>query len=392
MVIIIFFILLLYNSETKTSRAVRFLLPVLSALSFHLLQLLSPLYFLILLIFSTLQMHFKIHISTLLVSLLLLIPVLSSPSPISPVTKTIYQFSNPTWVENIAATHNGSLLVSLLAKTSGAELHLVNPFTSPTTATLIKAFPNSDSAFGITELSEDIFAIITGFSDLMKGPTVGSSSVWTVGLSPYGTGKEAAPIVKKIAKIKKAQFLNGAAALNSATILLADSYAGNVVALDTYTGQYSVVLSDASMSLNGSGPVPIGINGLKMHDGYLYYSNTVQGTLNRVKVNPVTGCAISKFECITSSLSTPDDFAIDTDGSTILAEVPDNRVVKVSVKGVVTPVAGNQNSSLVAGVTSVTLGRTRKDRGVVYVGTNGGLARPVNGTGVEGGKVMGIWL
>jgi hypothetical protein len=336
-------------------------------------------------------MHFKILISTLLVSLLLTL-VLSSPSPISPVTKTIYQFSNPTWVENIAATHNGSLLVSLLAKTSGAELHLVNPFTSPTTATLVKAFPNSDSAFGITELSEDVFAIITGFSDLTKGPTVGSSSVWTVDLSPYGTGKKAAPIVKKIADIKKSQFLNGAAALNSATVLLADSYAGNVVALDTHTGQYSVVLSDASMSLNGSGPVPIGVNGLKMHDGYLYYSNTVQGTLNRVKVNPVTGRAISKFECITSGLSTPDDFAIDTDGSTILAEVPDNRVVNVSVKGVVTPVAGNQNSSLVAGVTSVTLGRTRKDRGVVYVGTNGGLARPVNGTGVEGGKIVGIWL
>jgi hypothetical protein len=337
-------------------------------------------------------MHFTIPAPTLTASLLLLIPVLSSPSPKLSAVKTVYQFPNPTWVENISATRNGSLLVSLLAKTSGAELHLVNPFTSPATATLVKAFPDSNSAFGVTELSEDVFAVITGFYDLIKGPTVGSSSVWTVDLSPYGTGKKEAPVVKKIADIKTAQILNGAVALNPSTILLADSYAGNIVALDIQTGQYSVVLSDASMSPNGTGPIPIGVNGLKMRDGYLYYSNSIQGSLNRIKVNPVTGRAISKIERITGGLSTPDDFALRADGAVILAEPLDNRVVKVSAKGFVTPVVGNLNASLVAGVTSVTLGRTRKDRGVVYVGTNGGLSGPVNGTGVEGGKVVGIWL
>ena len=323
---------------------------------------------------------------------LLFLPAFPSSTLKPALTKTVYQFPNTTWIENIATTRNGSLLVSVLGRASGAELYLINPFSDSPIATLVEAIQGADSAFGITELSEDVFAVITSTYDLTNGPSVGSSSVWTVDLSPRTNGEVGVPAVKKIADIKIAQFLNGAVALNPTTVLLADSFGGNVVALDISTGKYGVVLKDASMLPDGTGPVPIGVNGLKVRDGYLYYSNTIQNSLSRVKIDKKTGKPLSKFERITSGLSTPDDFSLLPSGSVILAEPLSNTVVKVSAKGVVTPIAGSLDSSLVAGVTSVSLGRTSRDKGVAYVVTNGGLSGRANGTEVEGGKVIGIWL
>ena len=76
------------------------------------------------------------------------------------------------------------------------------------------------------------------------------------------------------------------------------------------------------------------------------------------------------------------------DGSVFVAQPIANQVARVTNDGVV-PVAGNLNSSAVAGVTSVTFGRTWRDLGTIYVSTTGAITNPVNGTFTEGGKVVG---
>ncbi|KAF2794541.1 hypothetical protein K505DRAFT_324682 [Melanomma pulvis-pyrius CBS 109.77] len=331
--------------------------------------------------------------TTTLLTSLLLTPAVSSPLSSTPAkSKTIFQFPNPTWIENISATRNGSLLVSLIG---APELHLVHPSTSPPTASLVHRFPGADSLLGITEYAPDVFAVITSNYSLTTGATIGSSSVWSVDLTPCTTATRkagAGPLVRKIADLPTAQVLNGAAALNPHTVLLADSFAGTVVALDVRTGSYATALDDESLKPTGTGPVIIGVNGLKVRDGYLYYTNTLHGTFSRVKVHPVTGKAVGPFTQI-AAFAVPDDFAFARDGTAYVARPLANEVVAVKGSaGVVRTVVGNLNSSAVAGVTSVTVGRGKGDAGVVYVGTNGGLSGPVNGTFTEGGKVVGIWV
>jgi hypothetical protein len=315
--------------------------------------------------------------------LLVLSPALVvSSKPSAPSAKTVYQFPNPTWIENIHSLSNGSVLVSVVAHPT-AELHIVHPITS--TSNLVHAFPGADSVTGLAEYKPNVFAVITGKYNLTTGAHAGTWGVWSVDLSCNEAAK-----VKKIADIPSAKFFNGAAALNAHTVLLAESYSGNVWALDTVTGKYAVVLDDESMKATGTGPIVIGVNGLKVKNGYLYFTNSIHSTFNRVKVHPVTGKAVGPFEKISDHPIVPDDF--DFRGDTAYVAQPiQNEVLKVSAKGVVSHVVGNLNSSLVAGVTSIAIGKGKVE-GVVFAGTNGALSGPVNGTFVEGGKVVGIWV
>lgn len=299
--------------------------------------------------------------------------------------RTIYQFPNPTWLENIFATSNGSLLTSTLGGLP--ELHLITPSpSSPATASLLYTFPGADSVFSITELSPNIFAVITGNYSTSSGPVIGSSSVWTVDLTYTKSPKSK---FHKVADLETTQLLNGAAALNPHTVLLADSFAGNVVAIDVRSGRYDVVIEDKSLAADFNYSLPIGVNGLKVVGGYLYYSNTVQGTVNRVKVDTHTGRPVGAFQRI-ANVTQPDDLAVVDDGTVVQARPIANVVDRVLLNGTVTRLAGGLNDSTVAGVTSVTLGRAWWDRSTAYVATNGGLSGPVNGTFVEGGKVVAL--
>jgi hypothetical protein len=321
--------------------------------------------------------------------LLLLIPALAAPSIKQPTVKTIYQFPNPTWVENIHSLSNGSVLVSIVAS-APAELHIVHPSLSsaPGTSNLVHAFTGSNTISGIAEYRPNVFSLIVGNYNLSTGAENGSWSVWSADLSSKVPGAKAK--VKKIADVPSATFFNGAAALNPYTVLLAASYDGNVWAIDTRTGKTAVVLDDESMKATGTGPVKIGVNGLKIHNGYLYYTNSIQNTFNRVKVDPVTGHAIGPFENVAENLYIPDDFDFERDVAYV-AQPLLNEIRKVDKKGVATLVVGGLNDTTVAGVTSVAAGRG-KARGVVFAGTNGGLSGPVNGTFTEGGMVVGIWV
>lgn len=326
---------------------------------------------------------------TLPTILLLLTPAIAAPSPKHLTARTIYQFPNPTWVENIHSLSNGSVLASILARPT-AELHIVHPsFSSaPGTSNLVHAFPGVNSVSGITEYRPDVFAIITGNYNLSTGAEKGTYSVWSVDLSCKDSGAKAT--VKKIADIPSGSFFNGAAALNSHTVLLAASYDGNVWAVDTRTGKTAVVLDDDSMKATATGQIVIGVNGLKMHNGYLYYTNSNQNTLNRVQVHPVTGHALGPFGKVSDHPYVPDDFDFKGDVAYV-AQPFWNEVLKVDGKGVVSHVVGGLNETTVAGVTSLAVGRG-KARDVVFAGTSGGLSWPVNGTFTEGGKVVQIWI
>lgn len=75
--------------------------------------------------------------------------------------RTIHEFPNPTWVENIASTRNGSILAGVIGS-APAQLHIIDPFSNTTDSTLLHEFAYSNSIFGITEYETDVFAVAAG--------------------------------------------------------------------------------------------------------------------------------------------------------------------------------------------------------------------------------------
>jgi hypothetical protein len=174
---------------------------------------------------------------------------------------------------------------------------------------------------------------------------------------------------------------------------MADSPGGNIVALDVKNGDYDVVIQGPAVASNSSASLPGGVNGMKVSDSTLYFTNTQLGTVYRVTVDKKTGAAIGSF-VVLANISVVDDLAVMDDGTAFVARPFANVVERVTEEGHV-PIAGGQNSLEVAGATSVTLGRTCRDRGVLYVCTMGGVKNGgADGLGelLEGGKIVALSL
>ena len=307
--------------------------------------------------------------------------------------RNVWEFPNETWVENIAARLNGQLLVTFI---SSPVVYQVDPFGAKTPA-LVHEFPESLAALGIAEIQHDIFAVISGnWSDKTFSGTTGSFSVWKVDVRSFESGVDGRIIspatVTKISDFPEGVFLNGLTLLdkNMGTILIADSGAGVVLKVNTNSGEHEVIIDDPLMKPKpGVFPV-LGVNGIHIHDGFLYFTNTFENTFNKVPIHP-DGAAIGP--AMTVSHDGPgDDFAIDAAGNAYVTQGAENTVVEITAEGGGFTIVGNLNSTVIAGSTAAQFGRTLLDRNVLYVTTNGGIAGPVDGYIIDGGKVVAIGL
>lgn len=314
----------------------------------------------------SLKMNPYIILSTLL--------ALTSASTIS----TIFHFPNGTWLENIATTHNSSLLVSLFGI---SELRLVHPSTrtSNATSSLVANFPNANAVLGITALTStnDVFAVAVGSTTPPNNPVPGSFSIWKVDI-----GCETGVEVSKIADLPEVYMVNGIAMVNHELLFLADSSSGNIVALNLSIGTYKVALTGPNLAANNSAALPFGVNGIRFHSPYLYFSNTVQGVLGRVKVDGKTGVAVGAYEVFAKGdvISQPDDFAVLQDGSVVLARPLGDTMQHIGLDRRV-ELLGKVN-----GATSAVVGKKKRGKEVVYVSTSG----LVGGVAREGGRVVKV--
>lgn len=327
--------------------------------------------------------------------LLALTPSISAlphpPAPSTGPTRTIYQFPNETWVENIAVRSSGQLLVTLITT---PDIYQVDPFSPSPSATLVHSFPDSISILGIAEIQPDVFAVVVGnWSTTTFSTTNGSYSVWKVDLRRFKTDSSglatSKPTVSKITDISEASFLNGMTLLepSSPYLLISDSSLGVVWRLNYQTGKYKIVLDNALFK-PVPGDIALGINGVHTRNKYLYFTNSFQGLFGRVAISS-SGTATGPYEVIAYN-GVGDDFAFDGEGNAYVAQDPGDALEQITPDGKVTVLAGNTNSTILEGDTSAAFGRTWRDETILYVTTDGGIAGLVAGTSVVGGKVLAV--
>jgi sugar lactone lactonase YvrE len=303
---------------------------------------------------------------------------MSSLLPVS----LIHQFSNPTWIENLAVRSNGGLLTTIL---TAPELYLVNP-AKKSEPVLIHQFEGINGLLGIVEGMHDLF-YVTGANLNLSTYASDSWAVWEVDMACFNESSK--PSVKKIAAVPEAKFLNGFELLSKQKniILMADSQAGAVWKLDVATGKHEVAIEVDEMKSPAGAIIPLGVNGIKVRDGYLYWTNSGAMTFCRVKIDS-NGKAVGKVEIIATNILA-DDFTFDKTGNAWLVTAINNTVAVVKVGGDIVTVAGALDQLTVAGGTACHFGRNG-DEHILYVTTTGGLAAPVNGTETEGGKIVAI--
>jgi hypothetical protein len=132
-----------------------------------------------------------------------------------------------------------------------------------------------------------------------------------------------------------------------------------------------------------------GINGLKYHNGFVYYTNTGTNLYYRLAIY-ANGTASAKPEII-APVTKGDDLILDDAGTAYLCQQV-NAVSRVASNGTQQVIAGTMNSNVssLLGPTALAWGRAASDKNKLYVTTNGGQSAISNtSSGSQGLSVIG---
>ncbi|KAI0448277.1 hypothetical protein F5B21DRAFT_498061 [Xylaria acuta] len=305
--------------------------------------------------------------------------------------RTIFQLDDTlpgSWFENIALRRNGDLLVTML-QPNASVYSIQRPLSGSPVASII-SIDNANGLLGIAETSPDVFAVAAGIFSALATPVPGTMTVWEINLR----GPE--PTTRFITKMPEAVFLNGVASISncsSPAVLVADNGLGRVWRVDLKTGEYETAAEVPEMQSVADAPLPIGVNGVKVRNGDLYFSNSNHASIYRLAIDK-DGIAVkgAKAELVAKyDAGNIDDFVIDERGQFWAATNFNNTVAvaKPGSTGIV--VVGESTQLTVAGDTALVLGgRTKSDKNIVYTVTSGAVAGPVNGTVTEPAKIVAI--
>lgn len=326
------------------------------------------------------------HLLAILASLTGLATVRCSTFPLN--VTTLHAFSNPTWLENLAIRSSGEILTTQLAPSPA--LYQVDHLTgAPNTVATWNA-SEWKGALGIAETKTDVFYVILAAfiadDDFVKES--GVNSIFEVDMNTFELDTEGSiasnATVSHLADIPEADFLNGMATLDDEHIYVGDAYSGVVYLVDVTTGDYQVAVNDTLMKFSVDGEAVdtnLGSNGLKVRDGYLYWTNTARGFLARIAVGS-DGLPTGGSEVVAGNLAKSDDFQFADDGTVFVAQ---NQLDTLSAAWGVEngsmaqaePIAGSNISTILAGVTSATFGRSAHDSDRLYLSTSGGESPPL---------------
>ncbi|KAJ7231150.1 hypothetical protein B0H12DRAFT_217801 [Mycena haematopus] len=226
-------------------------------------------------------------------------------------TQLVFQTPTGQSLENLAVRPSSKLLIT---STVSPTLYTLDPTAANPTLDEVHTFPDANALVGIAEYRPDVYAIVASElneTSLMVAP--GSVVIWSLDFTSGG-----APTPRRAARISQSLLTDGLSTVpgHPDLVLAADSLLGAAFEVNVLTGAVRVLIQDAAMAPIGpSGPPPaVGINGLHVRTGLLYFTNTQLGTFSRVPLGGGTP------EVLGSGVF--DDFAFDNEGRAWVATNP----------------------------------------------------------------------
>ncbi|KAE8324361.1 hypothetical protein BDV39DRAFT_207849 [Aspergillus sergii] len=296
-------------------------------------------------------------------------------------TRELFHFSTSVDIENSALRPDGSLLLTTFDQ---GRLYTLNPSVPNPEAELVAALPGATALCGIAAIDIDKFAVIGG---IRGNYSYTNETIYTVDFSADPTN----PTIKVVSRIPNAIMLNGMAALpaHPHVVLAGDARLGAVFRIDTDTGNAEIAFTDPLLTAPSNASTPIGVNGLKIAGGYMYFTNTAREIFARVPIDGF-GQKMGEIEVIAAlnnaDLYNWDDFVVLEDLNVAYLAQPDNAIARVSLDGEQNIiVGGGDDGTALVGTTSLAI---TQDGKTLYATTRGGT---VDGS-VYGGQVVRVQL
>ncbi|KAE8363177.1 hypothetical protein BDV27DRAFT_165660 [Aspergillus caelatus] len=243
-------------------------------------------------------------------------------------TTELFHFSTSVAIENTALRPDGSLLLTTFDQ---GRLYTLNPSVPNPEAELVAALPGATALCGIAAIDADKFAVIGG---VQGNYSYTNETIYTVDFGANPTN----PTIEVVSRIPNAIMLNGLAALpaHPHVVMAGDARLGAVFRVDTDTGTAEVAFKDPLLTAPSNASTPIGVNGLKIAGGYMYFTNTAREIFARVPIDGF-GRKTGEIEVIAAlsgaELYNWDDFVVLDDYNLAYLAQPDNAIAQVSPNG-----------------------------------------------------------
>ncbi|KAI1124493.1 hypothetical protein F5Y10DRAFT_280175 [Nemania abortiva] len=306
---------------------------------------------------------------------------LSPPSQAAPQVSQLFQFTYPTAVQNLFSLPNGCLLLST---SINADLYYINPEALYPSAQNVITLPGSIALTGFAALGDGFYAVSGGAPT--PSSREGDMQVYIIKVETEG---DVNVTLDHIVAVPGTSSMDGMAALPEYphTVLSADAIGGRILRIDTADSSVSVAFEHAALKPGDSTDASArGVKGLKIRDGYLYFTNSAQRTFGRFPID-TKGTNTGDVEILTHLDDIPndgvsyDDFGFDSEGNAFVAVHPSS-VHKITPDGAQSVFAGGVNSNFL-GPTSVVLSNNEKS---IYVSTAG----EDTGFPISGGQVLKV--
>ncbi|KAH7316919.1 hypothetical protein B0I35DRAFT_479721 [Stachybotrys elegans] len=307
-------------------------------------------------------------------------------------TKTLVQLDTQgTVFENLLVRQNGDIIITSLHPQPIAYL-LKAPWSSDPKLLFLHRFEEVDGLGGVVEIRPGTYVVAGTKWEGLAAPVANATVVQEFALDENDSVSSA----RIIARVPEAGFLNGVVvAPGSANLVLgADSLQGVVWRIDLTTGDSEISIDVAEMKpLDPHGVLRAGVNGLKVRNGHLYWSNSNLAGVYRIKTDdngyPAMGAATEQVFRLCDA-SGVDDFNFDHEGNIYITTHIDNTLYRFGEDGSTQLVAGALTDLGLAGDSAVAFGRTSFDEHVAYITTAGGIFSPINGTITEPAKIVSV--
>jgi hypothetical protein len=252
-------------------------------------------------------------------------------------------------VENLALRPSGSVVATVY---TFPQIYEVAPRAN-STPKLLHTFSNTTGACGITASSTpDVFFVVTGnFSFETFSPAPGSYAIHRLSFSKCGS-----PKVEQIAALGTIAQPNGLISVpNTPYVLIADSLGGFVYRFNTKTLQLTTYFDHPLLKPTLS-DIRFGVNGIKLSGDYLYFSNTNQQLVARLKATG-TEAVLDGTPEIVAAPTPVDDFIVnDLNGDVYVVQSEPisgiGLVTKSAYGSAPVTIAGGINTTVLLGPTA----------------------------------------
>jgi hypothetical protein len=266
--------------------------------------------------------------------------------------ETVARFPTGTFLESIVALPDGAVLFN---DHDNGLIHRLAPGGQPQVVARVQG-----KLAGLAPLPSDDGTLL--------------ASGWAADGAPavFRIGRDGA--VAELVRPAGAAFLNGFAHLRGERYLLADSARGMIWLVDVGRATAEPWLAHESMTRRAAESQNPGVNGLKIHAGVLYATNSDRALLTRIRLTPEDRPAGAPEAFIEDMLC--DDLAFSEAGDLYMATHPLNSVVRISPAREIAVLGGREQG--LTGPTAVAFGRG-PSAGWLYAVTTGGVFAPPPG-------------